>query len=68
MEKFNQNHETSQHFETAPSLPKIETVQLTTFEELHDYRLHGGGYIFKPYFRSKTHAPVAKLEQFSYVG
>ena len=37
MEKFNQNYETSQHFETEPRLPKIETVHLTTFEELNDY-------------------------------
>ncbi len=32
---------TSQHFETEPKLPKVETVNLTTFEELHGYTVEG---------------------------
>lgn len=39
MERHNQNYETSQHFETEPKLPKVETVNLTTFEELHGYTM-----------------------------
>lgn len=52
MEKFNQNYETSQHFETEPRLPKIETVHLTTFEELNDYTV--GGCVLQPHFRSEN--------------
>ena len=39
MEKFNQSNESSQNFEAEPKLPQIETVHLTTFEELHDYMM-----------------------------
>ena len=41
MEKLNQSNESSQNFETEPKLPKVETVNLTTFEELHDYTVEG---------------------------
>ena len=51
MEKFNQNYETSQHFETEPRLPKIETVHLTTFEELNDYTV--GDVFSSPIFEVK---------------
>ena len=37
MEKLNQNNESSQNFKAEPKLPQIETVHLTTFEELHYY-------------------------------
>ena len=35
--KLNQNNESSQNFKAEPKLPQIETVHLTTFEELHYY-------------------------------
>ena len=39
MEKLNQSNESSQNFEAEPKFPQIETVHLTTFEELHDYMM-----------------------------
>ncbi len=51
MEKFKQNHETSQQFEVEPRLPKIETVHLTNFGELHDYTV--GDAFSNPIFEVK---------------
>lgn len=51
MERHNQNYETSQHFETEPKLPKVETVNLTTFEELQDYAV--GDIFSSPVFEVK---------------
>ena len=47
--KLNQNNESSQNFKAEPKLPQIETVHLTTFEELH-----GVGCVFNPCFRSEN--------------
>lgn len=51
MERHNQNYETSQHFETEQKLPKVETVNLTTFEELHGYMV--GDVFSSPVFEVK---------------
>ncbi len=51
MEKFNQSNESSQNFEAEPKLPQIETVHLTTFEELHDYMM--GDVFLSPIFEVK---------------
>lgn len=51
MEKFKQNHETSQQFEVEPRIPKIETVHLTNFGELHDYTV--GDAFSNPIFEVK---------------
>lgn len=37
MGKHKQNYETSQNFEAGLKLPKVETVNLTTFQEFRDY-------------------------------
>ena len=51
MEKLNQSNESSQNFEAEPKLPQIETVHLTTFEELHDYMM--GDVFLSPIFEVK---------------
>ena len=45
--KLNQNNESSQNFKAEPKLPQIETVHLTTFEELHYYTVSDVFYLKK---------------------
>lgn len=51
MEKLNQSNESSQNFEAEPKLPQIETVHLTTFEELHGCTM--GDVFLSPIFEVK---------------
>lgn len=62
MEKFKQNQETSLNFESEPTLPKIETVQLTTFAELQDYAV--GDIFSSPIFEVKI--PITSEDSWVY--